>query len=64
MRLAFVVAGLASATAALIAAATIWLCVTEPAIVADALGNGHAGSVLKVAAALVVSALGHVVRHL
>ncbi len=62
-RLAFALAAVASA-ATLIASAIIWLCVTEPATIADALGNGQAASVLKVAAVLVVSALGRMVRQL
>ncbi len=63
-RLALALAGFASASALLVAAALVWLCVTEPTTVAGAIGNGQTASVLKGAAALVVSALGRVVRCL
>ncbi len=63
-RLAFAVIGVGGVAVLVVAAAIIWLCVTEPATVVDAIGSGHATSVLKAAAVLVVSAIGQVVRHL
>jgi hypothetical protein len=63
-RLAFTLAGIASTAAVVVAAAVIWLCLTEPAAVVDVVGSGQASSVFKVVAALVVSALGHIVRYL
>ena len=63
-RLAFALIGVAGVAVMVVAAAIIWLCVTEPAAIVDAIGSGHATSVLKAAAVLVVSAIGQMVRHL
>ena len=63
-RLMFALAGIASAVAVLMAAAIIWLWLTEPAAVVSAVGNGQADSVFRVVAALVISAVGRLVRYL
>jgi len=63
-RLAFALAGIASAAAVLVAAAVIWLCLTEPATVATAVRTGADDSVLRVVAALIASAVGRLVHYL
>jgi len=64
MRLAFALAGAVIVTALVVASAIVWLCLTQPVIVADSAARGDAWSVVAAAVSVVVSAVGRVLHRL
>ena len=63
-RIAFGVTGVVAVTTTLLSAATIWLVLTRPLTMADALGEGQVTQVVRVLAGLVVSMLRDLVSYL
>jgi len=63
-RIAFGVTGVVAVTTSLLSAATIWLVLTRPVTMADALGEGQVTQVVQVLAGLVVSMLRDLVSYL
>ena len=63
-RLTLTLAGAIFALASVIAGATIWLCLTEPVAVADAVGRGEWAATAKVVFAMLLSGLEQIVRYL
>jgi len=63
-RLTLTLAGVIFTLATLIAGATVWLCLTEPVAVADAVGRGEWAATAKVVFALLLSGFEQIVRYL
>jgi chromate transport protein ChrA len=63
-RLATTLGGLVALVAFVMSAAIIWLCLTEPLTVADAVRDGQVTALVRVVAGVVVSMLEQVVRYL
>ena len=63
-RIVFALAGFAGAAATLIAAAVVWLYLTQPALVADAISAGRPWSLVIAAAAAMISVLGRAIHRL
>jgi hypothetical protein len=63
-RLTLTLAGAVFALATVLAGATIWLCLTEPVTVADAVGRGEWAATAKVVFAMLLSGLEQIVRYL
>jgi hypothetical protein len=63
-RIAFGVTGMVAVMTTLLSAATIWLVLTRPLAMADALGEGQVTQVVRVLAGLVVTMLRDLVSYL
>ncbi len=63
-RVAAALTALAITVVMTMAAASVWLFFTQPAVVAPAFGREGLTGVFRVVAAFVVSALGHALRYL
>ena len=63
-RVLFGVTGVVAVATSLLSAATIWLVLTRPLTMADALGEGQVTQMVRVLAGLVVSMLRDLVSYL
>jgi hypothetical protein len=63
-RIGFGVTGVVALATSLLSAATIWLVLTRPLAMADALGEGQVTQMVRVLAGLVVSMLRSLVSYL
>ena len=63
-RIGFGVTGMVGVMTTLLSAATIWLVLTRPLTMADALGEGQVTQMVRVLAGLVVSMLRDLVSYL
>lgn len=63
-RIGFGITGMVAVVTSLLSAATIWLVLTRPLAMADALGEGQVTQVVQALAGLVVSMLRNLVSYL
>lgn len=63
-RIGFGITGMVAVVTSLLSAATIWLVLTRPLAMADALGEGQVTPVVQALAGLVVSMLRNLVNYL
>jgi hypothetical protein len=57
-------AGAAALVAVFISSAIVWLCLTQPLTMADAVGDGQMTALLRVVAGFAVSVFERVIRYL